>query len=316
LWLSRVPENMKISKALLHQAEVEWVELEAGYKMHAVEQEYGGIKQRWALMYSEQAYIREIATLGRSIQKEKDALEKALWHMSNQSFGCEKDIDKALKPIIKKLKYHSIEYQTEHILKHKRQGRPKKAQEGILPEKIITGYQLKAELIADEEGIRRAKCGKGRFILATNQMDKEALPDEAILSTYKEQSGTESGFKFIKDDAFEVDSIFLKKPGRISALMMIMTLCLMVYGFAQYCLRKQLKDNADTLPSQSGKQTDKPSMKWVYRLFHGIHVLKIKMAGDLNTVVLNINALLKRIIIYFGEVACRIYNIDPLPQKS
>ena len=309
LWLSRVPENMNISKALLHQKNIDWIALEEGYKMHVIEQDYGYIKQRWALMYSEQAYTREIITLEKNIKKEHGEISKLLWHMMNQSFGCEKDIEKALKPLIKKLKYHQINYSTQGLLKHKKQGRPKKTESGDLPEKVLIGYELKAELTINEQAISEAKLTKGKFILATNQLDKEVLPDEAILSTYKEQSGTESGFKFIKDNAFEVDSIFLKKPGRISALMMIMTLCLMVYGFAQYFLREQLKKHVDTLPSQSGQATNKPSMKWVYRLFHGVHILKIKQEDCQQTLVLNVSDLLRKIIAYFGQVACHIYNV-------
>ena len=310
LWLSRVPENIKLSKALLHQTDVPWIDCNDGYKMHVVDQEYQGVKQRWALMYSEHAYVKEIATLEKNIQKEKEAQEKVLWHMANQVFCCEKDIDKALKPFLKMLKYHQISYRIESVLKHKTKGRPKKTAEGELPEKVITGYSMVAELVLDEEAIAMAKRVKGRFILATNQCDEVVLPDEQILSTYKEQSGTETGFKFIKDNAFEVDSIFLKKPGRISALMMVMTLCLMVYGFAQYFLREQLQKEAATLPSQSGKQTSNPSMKWIYRLFHGVHVLKLRYEGAVHQMVLNINQTLKKIIGYFGEVAARIYDVQ------
>ena len=301
LWLSRVPENMNISKFLLHQTDIDWVELEDGYRMHVVKQTYGDTKQRWALIYSEQAYAREIITLEKNIKKEHDEISNTLWHMMNQSFGCEKDIEKSLKPIIKKLKYHRLNYHTQALLKHKNQGRPKKIASGDLPEKILVGYELKAELIVNESAIAETKLTKGRFILATNQLDEKVLPDEALLSTYKEQSGTESGFKFIKDNAFEVDSIFLKKPGRISALMMIMTLCLMVYGFAQYFLREQLKKHADKLPSQSGQYTDKPSMKWIYRLFHGVHVLKIQQETSVDTLILNVNTSLRKIIGYFGN---------------
>jgi len=39
---------------------------------------------------------------------------------------------------------------------------------------------------------------------------------------------------------FQVDSIFLQKPSRIEALMMVMTLCLMVYSIAQHQLRKAI----------------------------------------------------------------------------
>ena len=38
-----------------------------------------------------------------------------------------------------------------------------------------------------------------------------------------------------------VDSIFLKSPRRIESLMMIMTLCLMIYNVGQYRLRSALK---------------------------------------------------------------------------
>jgi transposase len=51
-----------------------------------------------------------------------------------------------------------------------------------------------------------------------------------MLSTYKEQQGGERGFRFIKDPLFHLSGVFLKKPERIDALMMVMTLCLMVYN--------------------------------------------------------------------------------------
>jgi transposase len=37
LWLSRVPENMKISQALLHRTDIPRVALEDGYQMHVIE---------------------------------------------------------------------------------------------------------------------------------------------------------------------------------------------------------------------------------------------------------------------------------------
>ena len=47
-----------------------------------------------------------------------------------------------------------------------------------------------------------------------------------------------------------VDSVFLKLPRRIEALMFVMTLCLLVYNVAQYRLRESLKDQEETLPNQ------------------------------------------------------------------
>lgn len=304
LWLSRVPENMNLSKELLLRNDITWTELSEGYKMYPIDKEYGKVKQRWILIYSEHAYNKEIVTLDKNITKEFEETNKLLWHMSNNLFGCTKDIDNQIKKLEKKLKYHQIKHTITDVVKYGAKGRPKK---GETPEKIE--YQLNAILIRNEIVISDIKLTKGRFILATNQLDKEALPDKDVLSTYKEQSGTESGFKFIKDDAFEIDSIFLKKTGRVSALLMIMTLCLMVYSYAQYFLQQQLLANNETIPSQSNKDTNKPSMKWVYRLFHVIHVLKLNLNNDIQHIILNLNDLLRRIVRYFGEVACNIYGI-------
>ena len=300
--LSRVPENMNISKELLLRTDITWTDLSDGYKMYPIDKEYGKVQQRWVLIYSEHAYIEEIATLDKNISKELEEINKNIWHISNSLFGCKKDIDRQIKKLEKKLKYHQITYTITEVAKHLSKGRPKKCE---VPEKIE--FKLNAKLKRNETVITQIKLTKGRFILATNQLDKEALLDKDILPSYKEQSGTESGFKFIKDDAFEVDSIFLKKPGRISALIMMMTLCLMVYSYAQFFLRQQLLMNNATIPSQSNKETNKPTMKWIYRLFHGIHVLKLN--NNMQHIVLNLNDLLRRIIIYFGDFACNIYDV-------
>ena len=89
---------------------------------------------------------------------------------------------------------------------------------------------------------------KGRFILATNDLDVDVFSDEQMLQEYKQQQNVERGFRFLKDPWFMVDSVFLKSPKRIEALMMIMTLCLMIYNVAQYRLRKALIESEQTLP--------------------------------------------------------------------
>lgn len=295
---------MNLSKELLLRTDITWTNLSDGYRMYRIEKEYGNVKQSWVLIYSEHAYIKEIVTLDRNTSKEFEEINKVLWHVGNNLFGCTKDIDNQIKKIEKKLKYHQIQYTIAEVAKYATKGRPKK---GETPENIE--YQLKATLIRNETAIANTKLTKGRFILATNQLDTEALSDKDILPIYKEQLGTESGFKFIKDNAFEVDSIFLKKPGRISALLMIMTLCLMVYSYAQYFLRQQLLANEDIIPSQSDKETNKPSMKWVCHLFHGIHVLKLNFSNQMQHIGLNVNELLRRIVIYFGDFVCNIYGV-------
>ena len=224
LWLSRVPENMNISKELLAQTEIPWMGIENGYKIYPIMKEYGNVQQRWLLVFSQYAYNKEIETLNRNITKEYDALVKELWHLGNEYFNCDKDIEKSVKQIQKKLKYHTVSFESQEVAKHPKKGRPKSDSEPIIK------YRAVLTAVQNDTAITLARLTKGKFILATNQLDINKLADVDMLPSYKEQSGTESGFKFSKDDAFELDSIFLKKPVRISALMMVMTLCLMVYS--------------------------------------------------------------------------------------
>ena len=67
--------------------------------------------------------------------------------------------------------------------------------------------------------------------------------------------------------------------------------------------------NIGAQKNQYGESLNKPSMKWVYRLFHGIHVLKLNLNNQMQHIVLNLNELLRRIVIYFGELACNIYGV-------
>jgi transposase len=306
LWLSRVPERLKEAKKWLHMEDsaFTWSPLDNGYKMAPLpDAQYGEVKQRWIMIHSEKAAARELKTLQRQIQKERDAYEKVLWHLSNKDFKCEHDAVQAGIGEIKSLKYHQVTWVTTTVEKHAGAGRPKK---GALP--VNVGCHIAGVLAEDAARINLTKLRKGRFILATNQLDKVMLPDADLLPEYKKQYKTEHGFAFIKGDTFEVASVFLKTPSRIEALMMVMTLCLMVYSFAQHQLRQALEAANETIPNQLKKPTKSPSIAWVFRLFHGVQIWIVQQNEMTQQLVVNLNGLLKRIIKYFGSNAERIYS--------
>lgn len=306
LWLSRVPERLKEAKKWLHMEDCAftWSPLGNGYKMAPLpDAQYGEVEQRWIMIHSEKAAARELKTLQRQIQKERDAYEKVLWHLSNKDFKCAHDATQAGIGAVKSLKYHQVTWSITSVEKHEGAGRPKK---GALPVKV--GCRIAGDLAEDAASINLIKLRKGRFILATNQLDKGILPDADLLPEYKKQYKTEHGFAFIKGDTFEVASIFLKTPSRIEALMMVMTLCLMVYSFAQYQLRQALEAANETIPNQLKKPTKSPSIAWVFRLFHGVQLWIVQQNEMTQQLVVNLNSLLKRIIKYFGPNAEQIYS--------
>ena len=285
-WLTRAPERHKFIRKMTEQtdSDIAWQDLSNGYRYAASQATYKGVSQRFILVHSDQAYQRESKTLEKRLKKMEQEKKGELWHLRKQVFGCDQDAQKAIKSFQKSLKILSADLTVLPILGHKKSGRPAKN-----TPKSIEGFRVSGTIAVDTAAVEKKKTGMGRFVLATNELDPAVLPNDHILATYKEQSSVEGGFKLIKDHQFEVGSVFLKKPSRISALMVIMTLCLMVYALAQHHIRKTLANHDDAIPNQLKKTTNTPTMKWVCRLFHGVHVVSLSSNGITSQIVANLD---------------------------
>jgi transposase len=148
---------------------------------------------------------------------------------------------------------------------------------GTQPEQLV--YDI-AGALASRLTDRRARIDQQScFILATNELDEGQLSAQAVLDGYKGQARAERGFRFLKDPQFLASSLYLKKPERIMALLMVMTVCLLVYAALEYRIRNALKDHGATLPDQKGKRIQNPTARWVFHDFVGIHVLYIPRQG-------------------------------------
>jgi transposase len=128
--------------------------------------------------------------------------------------------------------------------------------------------------LASRVAVRQALIDQHRcFLLATNELHDTQLPPHELLEGYKGQGYAERGFRFLKDPRFLASLLYLKKPERIMALLMVMTVCLLVYAALEYRIRKALKDQGGTFPNQNGTLVQNPTARWVFHYFVGIHVL-------------------------------------------
>lgn len=309
LWLTRVPETLKEARERLENGidEQEWRDAGNGYRLASCTSTYGDVSQRWLIVYSEQAYKKEKVTFEKQLEKQKEALKKKLWHMSNEVYACEQDAQKALAKEMENINYFQVSYSCIPVERYAARGRP-----SVNEKKIITGWCLQCDFSRYETSIERHLQKKGCFILATNDLNTTTYPDNQMLKDYKNQQDIERGFRFLKDPWFMVDSIFLKSEKRISALMMVMTLCLMVYNIAQYKLRSTLKASAQTLPNQLGKQIQNPTLRWIFQLMEGIAVVFFygeRGAHPIREVVTNLDATRLKIIRLCGSSACHIYGL-------
>jgi very-short-patch-repair endonuclease len=69
------------------------------------------------VVFSQQAYNQQYATLAKKIRKESNEKNKDLWHLSKKAYACEADAIKAANEFNKKLKYHLVEFTIEEKMR-------------------------------------------------------------------------------------------------------------------------------------------------------------------------------------------------------
>jgi transposase len=300
-WVSRVPETLSEAKQITQYTGL-LEDLESGYQGKEFKSEYGEVKQRWLLVYSEQAYTREEKTLKRQVAKENEEKTRELNRWLRTDFDCENDAKEAVLRWSRKLKYHclgEIEIMAKKV--HQGKGRPK---EGT---PVTYRYRVKTLLKEDQTKIDSILRTKGRFIIATNELDETLLTSKELLQNYKGQQSVERGFRFLKEPAFMTPAVYLKSQKRIIALAMVMCLCLLVYTIAQRYLRQRLEQAKACVPNQLGKATRTPTMRWIFQLFEGVHLLIRETQDKIEEIILNMNPVRSRVLAILGPPFEKIY---------
>jgi transposase len=298
-WISRVPETIKEAQEAIELVS-EMKPLSEGYTYRMTTSNYAGIEQRWAVIHSQEAYKKEFLTLKKNYLKDSSKAIRAFEKICKKKFSCADDAQKAVVEFCKKhpvLEIHDC--QVEAIAQYKTKGRPTKETK---PDHHI--YQIRGHCGSNLTHFRTLKQRKGTFILATNSLDTDKIPDDQILAKYKSLSKVERGFRFLKDPQFIASTFFVKKPQRVEALLFIMTLCLSVYAAIEYKTRQELIKADETLPNQVKKQVKNPTARWLFAMMAGIHVL---YTADNQVIILNLNETKKKIIELLGSEVKKYY---------
>lgn len=306
-WVTRVPETITEAQIALQSVTTqEMTRLDNGYAIHATTSEYGGVSQRWLVVYSEQAEQRELEQLNKRVTRAATQAEKALKALNNQAFACEQDARQAVAKVAKQLKWHLVTATYHPLKKYPQPGRPPQG-----AQRQVVGWQVKATCQLDTPQLDEVQKWLGRFLLATNEWDTARLSDEKMLDSYKAQATTvERGFRFLKDPLFFADSLFLKSPARIMAMIMIMGLCLLIYALAEWRIRQQLQEQNQTIPDQKGLPTQAPTMRRIAQMFEGVDLLIIRQGSQImESQVLKLTPVRLQIIRLFGPAIQNCYLV-------
>lgn len=235
----------------------------------------------------------------RAILKEKKKLSKLAEKVSKRIYSCPQDAEKEAQLVREKTKllYHELDIkinQRELPVKRERRGRPAKGEEA--PTK--RGWTVGIGFSQNPEKIVESKRREGRFVLATSILDRNSLPDEEILKTYKGQSSVETNFKWAKNPA-AVAPIFLDNPKRIAALGFIYLVALMIYTLMERQIRKVLKGSGKKIPGNKGL-TDNPTGQVLFKALRGIAVVSFSIGSNVFKKVTNLTEVHRLIITLFN----------------
>jgi transposase len=299
-WLTRVPLTLTQAQHCIEEATAFDPSKLKGYRIAQSRSDYGGVPQRWLIVESEKRRTCDLEQLDTQLENAQQQAQQKLKKLSVQEFACAADALMAAQKLSEELPWHDLGDRTAQAKYHyKRRGKPAS---GDAPSRV--SYCVSATLQLNAAKVSTHRQRAGRFILATNVLDLSQLSADDALQEYKNQQGTERGFRFLKDPLFFASSVFLKTPERIAALGMMMALCLLVYNLGQRQLRNALAEAAQTIPNQLEKPTQTPTLRWVFQCFMAVHVVVLSGVKQ----IVNLTPERKHILKFFSAF-CRDYYL-------
>jgi transposase len=275
-WITRVPATLGEAQAILAHADPQTMApLQKGYRVRVVSSTYGGVAQRGVLLYAEQRQPQVQRPVDTQWRQESGQEVRAFQRLCRTACACAADAQQALTSFEAGLQTTVLHASTVCPTPHYgKRGRPRP---GAQPARLVSHIAgaLASRLTDRQARIDQHSC----CILATNELDEGQLSPQAVLDGYKGQARAERGFRFLKAPQFLASSLYLKKPERVMALLMVMTVCLLVYAALEYRIRHALQEHEATFPDQKGKPTQTPTARWVFHYFVGMHVLYIPGQG-------------------------------------
>jgi transposase len=304
-WISRVPETSSPAKALVRETVTDWeASADGAMRWFSRQVELPQGRERWIVVVTQAGKERTRATLNRRATQDQEQWERQLWHLSHQAFACQADAEAELERQLKTLpSWLQVTHQVRVRSHYGGKGRPAKQ---AAPRR--QSWQIEATLTRDEEQWEQEVERRARFIVATNILDAHDLSDEEVIRIYKAQSRVERGFAFLKDPLFLASSVFLKRPERIMALSLVMVLCLLVYRLAEWRLRQALARTQQTVPDQLRRPTTRPTMRWIFACFEGLHLVTIRGPGGTHSRVHGLQPLHTQVIALLGLEVAKMYT--------
>ena len=210
--------------------------------------------------------------IDRLLAQKRKKLESVCKQLNANVYFCRADAETAVNKLNAAAagNYHQLQCEINKVAKYHR-GRPAKDKPRIA---IGYEYKLAVNITEDLSAVTPLRLEAGCFVLLCNiSSDDNLWTAKELLMLYKDQSGIEQNFGFLKDPVI-VNSIFLKKPHRIEVLGLILLVSLLIWRLMERCMRQYINSTGTMITGWKKRPTKRPTSFMMTTKFLQILVLK------------------------------------------
>ena len=172
---------------------------------------------------------------------------------------------------------------------------------GDRPEQTVPEQEHKVEVARREEAIEQAKRALGWQVYATNHLEMTLT---AVVWGYRGQYRIEDDWSRLKGRSLSLTPMYLQDESRMQGLVLLLSLAVRLLTLLEWQVRKHLQDNGQTLkgiyPGQPGRQARRPGAEMLLKVFQGISLSVVEVAGEVSIHVRAETPLQERLLALWG----------------
>lgn len=240
----------------------------------------------------------------KNCEKEQKKLDLKISFFEKRKFKKEEANLTAIK-LKESLEYHTIQYEISEIQNNESVDNSSENE----PVQKMSIFKLCFKWKRNEEKIENTRKSLGKFMLATNELQTDKISSESMLGHYKKQCRSiERGFRFLKDPLFFTSNLFVKKPERMMALLMVMGLGLLVYALLEKHLKDRLELMHKKLPDVTRTSHNHSTIRRVFQMLDGIYFVTTTFENATLNFVTGLDERKKKVLEILGSEFVELYN--------
>jgi transposase len=302
-WLTRVPLSLKQSQQLVSQLnEAEFTSCSvSGYSWSEHKSNYGGIEQRWLVVESRLRRESDLRKLEKKLKKAKAEAENKLQELSKIEFACAADAAAAAHRLSKQLKFYKITQVSSKEITAQTDTNATNAREKSSSK---LRFKVQAKLEPDTGALAQETKACGRFILATNVLDAKQLEPDDMIVKYKEQQSAGKRVWILERSAIFYGQCISQVARKNRSFGIGNGFVFVGLYFRSKVTASQFATHQFKIKNQLGKQTNRPTLRWICQIFQSIHLVSLQGIQQISNLTAERMAILNLL-----PLSCRSYYL-------